>query len=473
MRSIRLLILFVCGCGSKAATPPPPDATSSGAVSSASSTTSIEISPPPPSPGAIDLHPVDEAAQPGPLYLAVKAVGLVEVDGDVSRVVFPTPHGLVGLGMDPAGAVWASFYEEGTIRVFEGKVTRHGKQRFKKFAFRGSNEVYGATDEIEWTVDRFDGKAWKSIKHRKDFKGTYDDNKLEDVAADASGLWVSSWNGLHRFDGTTWTAIEAPASGERLGPSPLFSSSAGMIALYLAGYFVHDGKAWKPLDWSSTFTLDGVNGAGILVGSSREGDSPLRIGALAVKGFNETAGKVSVLDPKFVDGGGRTWVGTDFKLLAYEATGALSRAWEPGAWVGFDGPIEGIVVRGRGPAAVPKAREGARVVVRGKVEIYKSGKPLDGATVELCSDILSCSGSGFARTAATAKDGSFQFTDVPRSHLTIRVAMPTGLDECSGIFRSGGLSSFDPPKDCPKGATTCDVGTVMVCMPFEMPPPRR
>jgi hypothetical protein len=252
----------------------------------------------------------------------------------------------------------------------------------------------------------------------------------------------------------------------------LVASKAGMIALYSAGYFVHDGKDWKPLAWSSSFTLAGTNGAGVLIGSSREDDSPLRIGALAVEGFNETAGRVSVLDPMFVDGSGRVWVGTDFKLLAYEPTGALSGAWEPGAWTGFDGPVKAIVARGSGPATLPKTSSATRVTVRGKVEIYKNREPLVGAAVELCSEILSCSESGFARTAATSADGSFHFTDVPRTNLTIRVAMPTGLDECNGIFRSGGLSGFEPARDCKAGATTCDVGTIMVCMPFEMPPPR-
>ena len=56
-------------------------------------------------------------AQPGPLYLAVRGIGILEVEADASRVIYATKEKAVALAVDPDGGVWASFYEDGTVYV--------------------------------------------------------------------------------------------------------------------------------------------------------------------------------------------------------------------------------------------------------------------------------------------------------------------------------------------------------------------
>ncbi len=84
--------------------------------------------------------------------------------------------------------------------------------------------------------------------------GKYDDNKLESLAVNDEGVWVSSWNGLRRGQGGKWQQIDAPG-----GPGPRPHAMDMTAATCVVGAFerryVRDGAGWRELAWPRTNIL--------------------------------------------------------------------------------------------------------------------------------------------------------------------------------------------------------------------------
>ncbi len=401
----------------------------------------------------------------------MRGIGILEVEADASRVIYATKEKAVALAVDPDGGVWASFYEDGTVYVRDGKAKKISRDRYQRFSFRSGNDGFGVRDDIEWSIDHWDGRTWKPLRTRRDFHGRYDDNKFQDLAVGPRSIWVSSWNGLARLEDGAWHDVPSPSEEASLGPWRTVAWGDGVILRYGDGYVIDDGGPTRPFEWPAGASLEAINGAGLAVGSSGP-FAPLVIGSAVADGRLESATSVGILDDKFVDASGRTWVATPFSLLVIAPTGALLGSWSPGTLDGLEGPVDFVVARGRGPTSLPPPSAAKRYQVRGRVEIYKSGAPYTNGSIQLCAGYSSdCTSSGYAVTVGLAADGSFVFEDVPPTELTLRPSEPVGLPECDGIFSGKGLASFVPTRDCPKGSTSCSVGTIQMCTPFEMPPP--
>src|SRR5262245_36586724 len=57
----------------------------------------------------------------GAVYLAVAKQGILRIEGDKAVVVYPTTEKIVAMALSPSGALFASFYEIGTIKISGAK----------------------------------------------------------------------------------------------------------------------------------------------------------------------------------------------------------------------------------------------------------------------------------------------------------------------------------------------------------------
>ncbi len=423
MRWLAALALASCGPGvaSAPSEPLPPAGTS--APSSA--------------PAARGADGVDS-----PVVLAIEEEGLVTLGADGAHPLFATKKGLVGLAITTDGAVFASFYDEGTLLFQNGSAKRTGEQRFDHFIAWSATDAWGITQEIDWQVQRFDGERWIAEKTRADFHGVFSDNKLNDVAREANGdLWVSSVNALWRRDAVGWWPVAPPEAAGKLGgptaaPDQLFATPDGLVARFGARCFRRDREGWRAADCPGT---------------------------LGVRGLPRSAR----------DGRGRTWSATDLGLNVADDRGTKLATYPPGTLEGVRGPIVAIAIAGNGLGRLPTPGLPGAWKITGRIEIYKNSKPLDGIRVKLCAGRAGCQSGEPLQKAVTASDGSFEFAGIPDGVYDLEPVIPEGLEACEGPFTSTPGATVTTPRGCDAITRTCALGTLRACEPFEMPPPPR
>lgn len=440
--------------------------------------------PRPPGPAASLAAPASAEPEPpaaddgGALFLAVQGVGIVRLDGVTSTVVLSTKETLIDMAMAPSGALWASYYEVGTLRIRGGEAEKVSADPYDHFVFRGAGEVWATTASIGWEVARFDGTAWTKLRKREDFKGTYDDNKLNDLAVTSDAVWVSSWNGLFRFTGQAWEVVPGPkdhTSGR--APYRLIGRGRDLVAEYSDGFFAFRDGAWRPVSWPASGSIVAMNGKGAAAGQ-KSGARGVVLGAPLSGAPASAIPVVPGGDPNdmALDESGRVWIAGEDALTVLDPKGKVLATWEPGTLAGVTGAVRRIGVSGSGPAQLPAKQTAARWDLTGKVEVYKSATPLASAKIALCASPRSkaCEGASFSRTATTKADGTFRLTDVPPGDFWIRIAVPDGTAGCDGLFRESPGATISIAREChvAEGAPrVCAVPTMHACMPFEMPPP--
>lgn len=408
----------------------------------------------------------------GEVYLAVAKQGILRIEGDKAVIVYPTTEAIVDMALSPSGALLASFYEIGTIKINGAKAETISKTPYEKLGIRSDTDVWATPDEFSWAVHHYDGKTWTAVKRREDFKGTFDDNKLNGLVVTPDAVWVSSWNGLFRGSGRAWDKIDPPLSEKP--PWQLFVKEGKIVGWFSAGFFEWDGARWSKLAWPGDHALTAVSRSGVAVGVAREDKRRVRIGRLATKDAMVTSAptKSAWITDASIDDGGRAWIAGDYSFIVISPTGKILAEFEPGMLAGVDGKIERVAVRSGGLARLPAKASPLPWEVRGVVQIYKSSAPLANARVHICAAHSRCAGGGWKVSTTTAKDGSFVLRDVPPGDLSIEVEVPAGISDCETPFTESPGASISIARDCAKApGQSCDVKTIRVCLPFEMPPP--
>jgi hypothetical protein len=458
-------------CSGEPASPSSPPAAPSGAagaetVAPTSAPTASDDETPPLPPGA-----------EGPLYLAVRGVGVVRLEGDGFVPIFPTQEQVVELAVGPGGSLFASYFEVGTVMIRDGKVTPISKKGvYSHFGFRADDDAFATPDAFEWSVDHFDGKKWTTLRRRGDFAGTFSDNKLNDLAVTSDAVWASSWNGLFRGADGAWSKTVASVDTQTdRPPYRLLAHGDRLIGQFDSGWFERTSTGWVKLAWPADQAMAAISRSGIAVGVTRDDRRvvswPLGSTAKPRTSDPTRAGRTQDVD---VDDGGRVWIAGSFALSVVDARGKLVAEYEPGTLAGVTGTIERVAVARGGPARLPSKTDAPKWEIRGRVEIYRSSKPLASATVDLCASALGCKGAAWSTSATTGADGAFVLRGVPPGDLDLDVAVPPGLDDCKTPFTESPGRLVSIARDCAAAKDhVCDIGTVRVCLPFEMPPPPR
>lgn len=408
----------------------------------------------------------------GEVYLAVAKQGILRIEGDKAVLVYPTKETIVDMALSPSGALFASFYEVGTVKISGAKVEAIAKTPYDKIGIRSDTDVWATPDKFGWAVHHYDGKAWTVIKKREDFKGTFSDNKLDGFVVTADAVWVSSWNGLFRGSEKAWDKIDPPPSEKP--PWQLFVKEGKIVGWFSGGFFEWDGAHWSKLAWPADHALTAVSSSGVAVGVAREDKRRIRIGKLGAKGAMVTSAptKSAWITDASIDDGGRAWIAGDYSFIIMSPTGEILEELEPGMLAGVEGKIERVAVRSGGLARLPAKASPLRWEIRGVVQIYKSHAPLANARVSICAAPSRCASAGWKVSTTTAKDGSFALRDVPPGDLSIDVEVPDGIADCESPFTESPGASLSIARDCAKTpGQVCDIKTIQVCWPFEMPPP--
>jgi hypothetical protein len=486
-RSLIALALLAAGCSEASHVTPKPQSTGRLEAVEAKPAQSATAAPSAPvadvaaSAAAAPSPPVTDAAatgEPSSVYLAIDKVGIVRLDSDAFVPAIRTKSTMTAMTLAPDGALWASFYDDGTLRAHNGKVEKLSSKQYRAIAVRSGHDAWAVTEDIEWQLEHYDGSGWKKVKTRADFPGGFSDNKLNDLAITADELWISSWNGLWRLAGSTWQPI-APPAGVAAGQAPYRLLTAGkeVLARFHEGCFAREGAGWRSVQWPKDATLTTMSSAGLAAGNAHD-DQRIVLGTPGPRPIvTSEALKATRIDDIAIDESGRAWVATDYALTVVDKAGHVITAWEPGTLAGVDGRVSRVAVLGRGPARLPGARVSPRWEITGRIELYKSSKPLANITVELCPDAdaeRGCAGAPLKRTATTSPDGSFRLKDVPQGDFEIHAVVPPGVPECGGIFRVRPDRSVSISRDCKVDAgapAVCAVPTLRTCLPFEMPPP--
>lgn len=452
--------------------PPTPTARPSAAAPQASASTPGVLNGD--APAAPWVMP--EGIAPGELYLAAESAGVLRLQAGKFVGVLPEQVGVVELAVSPGGSLLASGYGAGTVWL-DGAVTKQiSKQPYGHLVFRSERELWATPDPFEWAVHRFDGEAWSALRQRADFKGRFSDNKLNDLAVTQDAVWVSSWNGLFRKRAAGWERVDVPESVGGDPPRRLIGVGDQLVARFDAGYFVLRGADWAPLAWPADASVDAVSSTGFAVGTKAD-VSRVLLGRLIsnqppIESSRTGSGRLEGLA---VDAAGRIWLAGEHALVVLDSAGKVLERYGPGTLDGVSSRLTHVAVTKGGPLRLPNKLNPLPHPVRGKITLYKSGAPLSGARVDLCSAILGCSTATWKRSTRSAHDGSFRFDDALPGQLYIHVQLPPGLAECESPFTSTPPMSVDVTK-CPRGEhgsnPACDIGSFDVCEPFEMPPPR-
>ncbi len=458
--------LLLLGCSSPSPAPPaePSPTTIERAPIEASSAPATSAAP-------VSVEPVPHVGAEGAVYLAVRGTGLVRIGAGEPKVVYATTKGSADLVISPSGALFASFWEDGTIRVRNGKVEVLSKTTYHRISPRTDDDVFATPDPFGWSIDHYDGKRWKTVRRREDFRGKYEDNKLEGIAVTKDAVWVSTWNGLFRGAGSRWELIPLPPSQKP--PGRLFSARDHVIGWFVGGDFEWDGSSWKRLAWPSDHALEVTSADGFAVSSVGSDTRAVRFGELGDTSPSTTRPTIlPLIDSAAIDGSHRAWIVGGSSLVVVGPKGGVLAELAPGTIPGVRGRIERIAVEAGGPLELPAKVSPPLVKVRGVVQIFKSGKPLGSVLLRLCASSVRCE-DGWHKETTTQADGSFLIEGVPPADLTLTVEMPRSHPDCQSPFTAGGLHGVDVARDCASAKDgVCDIGTISACQPFEMPPPR-
>jgi hypothetical protein len=413
-----LLLLLVAACGDKKSSDPKPGSATptvteiGGEAPPAGSSAADE-----PTPAASgNLAPSGKA---GPAYLAVDGTGLVKLDGGKVTKVLEHEYPIRDMTMDAKGNLYAVAIG-GAWKITGDKATRIDDDS----AMMSFDRIAVGPDGVVWTIDyngvhRYDGKAW-ALEPKATFTGV---DLFYDVAVDAAGrVWVVTPDTLWRKDGDKWAPLDPKDVG---GKQPYLKrvvaiASGEVFVAGSRGVFAFKDNAWRDLDLEAGYggpdELE-VGADGRIAGSGGVGDIVIAAPGQPGRDFGVAkVAKAKSADVIAVDGSGRAWVTTDNGLVILDGDGKLVQHWEPGTVAGITGEVQSAVVIGGGPA-LPQLGTAARGTVVGKV--IQKGKPVAGATIELCAspstfiDKTPCSDAPVSRTTTTGADGTFSLADVP------------------------------------------------------------
>ncbi len=408
----------------------------------------------------------------GDVYLAVAKQGILRIEGDKAIIVYPTTAQIVDMALSPSGALFASFDEIGTIEIRGANARTISRTPYQKLGIRSDTDVWATPDAFGWAVHHYDGKTWTAVKKREDFKGYYDDNKLDGFVVTPDAVWISTWNGLFRSAGTAWDKIEPP--GSEAPPWQMFAKEGKIVGWFSTGFLEWDGAHWSKLAWPGDHALAAVSPSGVAVGVAPEDKRRIRIGKLGAKDAMVTSAptKSTWIVAAAIDDGGRAWIAGDYSFIVMSPMGKILAEFEPGMLAGVEGKIESVAVRSGGLARLPSKASPLQWEIRGVVRIYKSSAPLANARVCICAAHSRCASAGWKVSTTTAKDGSFELRDVPPGDLSIEVEVPAGIPDCESPFTDSLGKSISIARDCANSpGQRCDVKTIEACTPFEMPPP--
>ena len=484
--------LLLSGCGA----PPAPDSLPVSASLPASEAPSAA----PAAPAALPPPSATEGAKPpacapksspvgdGAAYAFVDGVGLLRLDatsGAVSTVVAKTDGWNGALVASDDGSAWISDVDDSVLR-FSGATTtklkahtKLGRDGFASHLAVFDGEPWAATSGIEWRVLAPQWKGLHPIAKRADFVGYFSDNKLNAIAVNKAGFWVASWNGLWRWEKKDWKKIALPNPAEHRSAAALWVAGETLVALVSReGYFQRAGDRWEGLSWPwSNALVSTVNASGLAMSAHSDSNRVVLSQLLGDERCESQSKKIPVnlVRDEALDERGRSWLASDDGILVYAADGALLRHWRRGTLPGLTGSVAAIAVSAGGPAKLPQGQPAATWALTGRLAYFKSGKPVAGATLRLCSAYAKddCSDAQQVWTSQAGADGSFEFVGVTDGDLAIRVQLARAASECDGVFSNEPLN-VTPSDACKqRGAKTCNLGKVKVCWPFEMPPPVR
>lgn len=420
----------------------------------------------------------------GPAYVVVDGIGVLRITEDGATTVLARADGSswdpeVALG--PMGELWVSDWGSVLVITPGGEVRplalpREG-WRPEHLAVRSATDVWAVTSDSEWSVVRFDGEHWSSVRTRADFPGKFDGNEIDGLVATSDAVWVASWNGLWRGVGDDWRRIDPPEGVD--GAPSLWVYRDRVIAGYVDEYFVREGERWRALGWPrDVSTRRAVGDVGLVAAPRLDGPTVL-LRAVEGEGCIATSDAIhgDHVHSLTIDGAGRAWLATEEALAVVDRSGRVLAEWTMGTLPGLSGRIRAVAVVGAGPLRLPAVGVSRAWEVVGRLETHKRGHPLVGVPIELCSAVSpsgACVRTSFLRATTTAADGSFRFVDVPEGELHLVVHPPADLEDCQGIFSLSG-HVLVPARDCRGTATAplrCDLGTLTECLPFELPPPR-
>ena len=132
------LAISASACSSDPVRPSPPSAVHSDASADASA----------------DAFVAEAPGSPGDVYLAVAKQGILRIDGDQAILVYPTTEQIVDLALSPSGALFASFYELGTIRIRGANAETISRTPYHKLGIRSDTDVWATPDAFGWAVHR-------------------------------------------------------------------------------------------------------------------------------------------------------------------------------------------------------------------------------------------------------------------------------------------------------------------------------
>ena len=432
---------------------------------------------------SLPAAPTGAAPVAGPAFVLVDGVGVLQISDGAGRTVLALADNAANqtvMVVGPHGELWLSDWQgvrvlasDGALRTVRG--VRDGP-RYEQLQVRSSTDVWAVSSDIEWELVHYNGLRWRTVRRRAQFPGQYTDNKLNGLAVTSDGVWVSSWNGLWRGVGEQWERISPPTEIAAFGD--LWTYRDQLILSAPAEHYLRVGDRWRALGWPAHESVRRALADIGVVAAPNLSSPTLTLRAVEDASCTRISDPVpgSTIDEFTVDASGRSWVSSDRGLAVLDVQGQLVAQWETGSLPGLTGRIVGLAVAGAGPTRLPAAQVGRRWEVLGRLTTYKSGAPLAGLEIELCSAPDrhgKCAGPPSALRTRTGADGSFRFVGVPDGPLHLLVQPPETLADCQSPFTIVG-HMFTPARDCAATRTpgVCDLGQLLQCQPFELPPPR-
>lgn len=373
--------------------------------------------------------PAMPAGAAGPAYFAVDKKGVVRLDRGKFTVLAGSPDKLIkGLQIGGDGALWVVGFED--LMKLEG-------DKFKRVTKAGYSELGSSIDDFAVTADgkvwaaTFKGVGmWDGAKWSVEEKATIGagEDLLQGIAVDQAGnVFVASTHKVHIKSGGAWKDLDLSKLGQTR-------------ELFFEGVRLGPDQSVYALASSTLMRVGpGVDAVvGVKLGSdvipSFAGLSVSQNGGIAAKNLNDVIGMPAGGAARTwssrngkdfrgdnvrgvgIDDSGRVWVGSDSGVSVL-GPGDAKTEWPAGSVPELIGQVEGIVVVGSGPSALPVSGAVRTGGLTGK--LLRDGSPLAGVDVEICpspSMIFSESPCADAVTkfAGKADDkGVWTFNDVP------------------------------------------------------------
>jgi hypothetical protein len=316
--------------------------------------------------------------------------GLARIDGERVEAVDMdgAPKGLLDLAVDPAGRVWVVGYD---------------------------------------AIGRHDDRGWVTMPHAEI---AADLDHARSIAATADGhVLLAAMRGVYAWDGASWTREGFAA--DLFARDPMFgvvraSVDGEHVALATSDGVIEgvDG-AWRRVDWDLRMGDDDlldVGPGGRLAQPSIDGRlvirrggeiEDLRLAELGVRGRD-----ISAL---VIDDATRVWLVTDAGLEILDAE-RTPTTYPASSVPALTGRLEGLIVLGEGPAALPEPGPLRTGAVSGRVLV--DGEVAAGVEVEICArpELIHegdspCATAPLRRATTTDADGRFRLDDVPVAHM--------------------------------------------------------